>query len=577
MPRELLSNKLWWEGPEWLSLSPQYWPIRLDIGDPPIDVNQPSPVPILTTRESEPDVVCRFSSFFHLSRFYAYAMRWLQRVRKKSMILGPVTIQEIRFSKLAITVTHQKLHFAREYELLAHGKTLPTWSPLVKLNAFLGKDRVIHITGRLHHAQISILARTPILLKGKSHLVKIILQDIHRLYAHASARVMMAVMSETHYVVGLRSLARLVAHECAICRRINSIPCTQKMGQLPASRVTYSPAFAAVAVDYAGPFQVRRGAIRHPTIEKGYVAVFVCLCSKAVHLELVSDLSTDAFLAALRRFISRRGRPRIIYSDNGTNFVGASKEIHRLLRDENARIAVMGYTKEQGIDWKFSPVQSPHHGGLWEAAVREMKRTMFKILGPNKLPFEHLVTLLHEAEATLNSRPIVPFDTLHEDGCPALTPAHFLVGRSLLTIPEQVETNVKLNGLKRWTLLKTLNAQIQQRWLKEYLHSHHIYYRWKKAERNLQVGDIVGLRESGFSKQRIPMAKVIQVYPGVDGLVRVVKLYTGKEEIKRAVQRLVLLLPVDDFTSRTTQDADSVSPGMCSGQPSQTEEDKATE
>ena len=237
----------------------------------------------------------------------------------------------------------------------------------------------------------------------------------------------------------------------------------------------------------------------------------------------------------------------------------------------------MGYTKEQGIDWKFSPVQSPHHGGLWEATVREMKRTMFKILGPNKLPFEHLVTLLHEAEATLNSRPVVPFDTLHEDGCPALTPAHFLVGRSLLTIPEQVETNVKLNGLKRWTLLKTLNAQIQQRWLKEYLHSHHIYYRWKKAERNLQVGDIVGLRESGFSKQRIPMAKVIQVYPGVDGLVRVVKLYTGKEEIKRAVQRLVLLLPVDDFTSRTTQDADSVSPGMCSGQPSQTEEDKATE
>ena len=110
-----------------------------------------------------------------------------------------------------------------------------------------------------------------------------------------------------------------------------------------------------------------------------------------------------------------------------------------------------------------------------------------------------------------------------------------------------METNVKLNGLKRWTLLKTLNAQIQQRWLKEYLHSHHIYYRWKKAERNLQIGDIVGLRESGFSKQRIPMAKVIQLYPGVDGLVRVVKLYTGKEEIKRAVQRLVLLLPVDDL------------------------------
>ena len=109
------------------------------------------------------------------------------------------------------------------------------------------------------------------------------------------------------------------------------------------------------------------------------------------------------------------------------------------------------------------------------------------------------------------------------------------------------------------------------------LRSHHIYYRWKKAERNLLVGDIVGLRESGFSKQRIPMAKVIKVYPGVDGLVRVVKLYTGKEKIKRAVQRLVLLVPVDDFTARTTQDADSVSPGMCSGQPSQTEEDKAKE
>ena len=168
-------------------------------------------------------------------------------------------------------------------------------------------------------------------------------------------------------------------------------------------------------------------------------------------------------------------------------------------------------------------MQFPHHGGLWEAAIHEMKQTMFKILRPSKLPFEHLVTLLHEAETTLNSRPIVPFDTLYEDGCQALTPAHFLMGRSMLTIPDQVETNVKLNCLKRWTLLETLNAQFPQKWLKEYLHIHHIHYRWKKKRTKSS-----GWRYCSGYKQRMRMAKIIQVYRGVDGLVRVVKLYTGK-------------------------------------------------
>lgn len=134
------------------------------------------------------------------------------------------------------------------------------------------------------------------------------------------------------------------------------------MGQIPAKRITPDIIFCRVGVDYAGPILIQSGAVRHPTVIKAYIAIFVSLTVKAVHLEAVSNLTTDTFLACLRRFVARRGRPTLMWSDNGTNFVGASRQLTDLLkflRQHETEEAVTSFCTTQGIDWSFIPERTP--------------------------------------------------------------------------------------------------------------------------------------------------------------------------------------------------------------------------
>ena len=315
------------------------------------------------------------------------------------------------------------------------------------------------------------------------------------------------------------------------------------MGQLPADRVRPAAPFQNVGLDYAGPLMVKRGNPRRPTIDKAYVAVFVCTVTKAVHLELVCDLSTDAFIAAFRRFVNRRGLPDNVYSDNGRNFVGAQRELQTIIASHSSEKKLQSYCQSRQITWHFIPVQSPHQGGLWEAGVREMKRTLTKIIGNHRLYFEDLSTILTDVEATLNSRPITPFEAHEEDGSPALTPGHFLIGRPLLAAPTPVQDlDSNIQGLRRWNLVKRLTTSINSKWQREFLRLQHSRSKWQRKEPNLQVGDLVGIRESTLGRHRLPIARVVKVYPGPDSLVRVVDVFDGKNILRRAVQRLSLLM-----------------------------------
>lgn len=179
------------------------------------------------------------------------------------------------------------------------------------------------------------------------------------------------------------------------------------MGELPVGRSTLTRAFLHVGVDYTAAMQIRSSRLRKAPIEKGYIALFVCFATKAVHLELVSDQSSDAFLAALPRFIARRGLCTDMYSDNGTNFVGASNQLERdLILARNQELAA--HVANKGINWHFIPVNSPHQGGLWERNIGCMKTHLKKVLGTTQLTFEEFGTVLCQIEACLNSRPISP-------------------------------------------------------------------------------------------------------------------------------------------------------------------------
>lgn len=240
------------------------------------------------------------------------------------------------------------------------------------------------------------------------------------------------------------------------------------MGNLPAHRSNPAPAFTYTGVDYCGPFLYRCSKGRGIKSTKGWIAVFVCFTTKAVHLELVSDLSTEAFLAALRRFTSRRGLPLEIHSDNGTNFQGASKEIRKQFKAviKEATEAAAEELANDGVTWRFITVASLHLGGLWEAAVKSTKNHLKRVLGETKLTYEEFTTVLVQIEACLNSRPLYPMSNDPED-LDAITPGHFLITRPIVAPPEPAMLDV--NPSKRWDLLRKLHQDFWNRWTKEYL------------------------------------------------------------------------------------------------------------
>ena len=266
---------------------------------------------------------------------------------------------------------------------------------------------------------------------------------------HAGSAVVSASLSRRFYILNGRRIIRTLVRSCVRGRKVTTRPSPQLFGQLPADRLNPGRAFDCVGVDYAGPLLIKSGPIRKPVLKKAYVAVFVCFATKAAHLELVSELTTEAFIATLRRFIGRRGLPSKIWSDHGTNFVGAEREIRDLLRGESSTEGITKFCVSQNIKWTFIPEHAPHFGGLWEAAVKAFKVHIRKVIGEVRLNFEEFTTILAQVEACLNSRPLTPLPDASE--LEVLTPGHFLIGRPLTALPDEGNID-NMALLKRWQL-----------------------------------------------------------------------------------------------------------------------------
>ena len=278
------------------------------------------------------------------------------------------------------------------------------------------------------------------------------------------------------------------------------------MGALPKDRVQPCRPFFVTGVDFAGPTVTLVNKGRGRKTNKSYIALFVCFATKAIHLEATSELTTAAFLATLLRFVARRGCPQRIYSDNGTNFVGANRELQEVfefIRKEVEDSKISKFCSENNIQWSFIPPRSPHMGGLWEAGVKSCKFHLKRITGQSMFTFEGLATVLTQIEAILNSRPLTPMSSDPAEFQP-LTPGHFLVGEPLTSVPDIGVTDVKLNRLNRWQLIQRNVQEFWKRWSSEYLSNLQEKTKWKTTQENLAIDDLVMIHDDALppSKSR---------------------------------------------------------------------------
>lgn len=391
--------------------------------------------------------------------------------------------------------------------------------------------------GRLQHAEfLSYDVRYPVILPRKSWVTKLIVKEYHENGKHAAGtNQTLAALSTRYWILSAREAIREWEKECAECRRRKSKPCQQIMAPLPTSRLKMSlRAFARSAVDFAGPFITVQG--RGKRREKRYLCLFTCLATRAVHLEMAFGLDTDSFLNAFYRMASRRGLPEEMFSDNGTNFKGADAEL-KLLMSKLDDDRILQSAANKGVTWHFNPPLAPHFGGVHETMIKSAKKAIQAILGNADITDEELMTAIIGAEALINSRPLTYQSANPADDAP-LTPNHFLHGQIGGHFAPSSCDDTDFNLRKRWRRIQELVRHFWSRWLREWLPGLNARRKWFQTHRDVQVGDVMLVISSDTSRGNWPLGRVLEVYPGKDGHVRVAKIQVREGTLIRPVAKL---------------------------------------
>ena len=488
-------------------------------------------------------LITRFSSLDKMLHVLARAIKSRQQASVTSASLRPSNplATELSAIKWKLVRSIQREHFYEEIATLKEGKTLSKRSKIIRLLPFLDAEGSLRVGGRLHHAFIPEGEKHPAIIPNESHLAELLIRDAHQRTLHGGPQLIQSHLLRTFWIVHARNRIRRVTNQCTRCVRFRHQPSQQQMASLPAARVTPSRPFASTGLDYAGPFLLRTSKGRGHKAYKGYVAVFVCMTTRAIHLEVVSDCTTQGFLAAFRRFVARRGLCSVINSDNATNFQGADAELRRLFDEaSDSSQEIFRTLATEGIQWRFIPPRAPHFGGLWEAGVRSFKHHVRRVLGDAKLTFEEFSTLAAQIEACLNSRPLSPLSTDSQD-VTALTPGLFLVGSALTTIPEPSTLEFSVLGPARYRITTQMRDHFWKRWQREVLHQMQQRSKWLEANHKVREGDLVLIVEDLLPPNKWPLARVEQCHPGQDGLTRVLTLRTATTTLKRPLVKVVPL------------------------------------
>lgn len=542
LPSQLVGHPLWWTGPAWLQASPHQWPSnsQMQIVDP---VLLEQKVKVLGTFVS-PDcfeiLLTRFSGLTRLLRVVSLVLRFIHNCRntRTTRLTVPLTPRELDQSLDVLIVKVQSVMFKEELASVRNGRLV---SPqLRKLVPFVDTAGLLRVGGRLQHSDLPFDHKHPVLLPKNHVLTDLIIGHYHEVNQHPGVHTLRSILRERFWIVSdKQAIARRLRY-CIRCWKARPSSCSPLMGNLPAMRVQQVKPFARAGVDYAGPIQIKASRMRKSPVLKAYLCIFVCCATKAVHVEVASDLSTDVFLAAYKRFVSRRGRSSDIYSDCGTNFVGAHnylRELQQLLASSSHRQRIVESFAPLGVTWHFNPPAAPHFGGLWEAGVKSFKTHLVRVIGEQVLTFEELYTVVVQVEAVLNSRPLCPL-TSDPNDLVALTPGHFLTLEPLVAVPDHNVRDVSLNRLQRWQLVERLHQDFWQRWHREYLHTLQQRLKWLDPGSSITPNQLVAIKDERLPPLQWRLARVEKLHPGSDGISRVATVRTANGAVKRPLVKL---------------------------------------
>ncbi|XP_076660155.1 uncharacterized protein LOC143363463 [Halictus rubicundus] len=539
----LWANQRWFAGPDFLRQEESAWPVEKRLNE-----EEKQKIDTLEVRKEFAFVTEAVTNFLPQTgkylgwpgllavarRVQRYVDRWRGQPRSE------MTHETVNFAERYWFREIQATIFGQELEALRNERKIHKGSRIAKLQPFVDEHGIMRANGRVINVEGFVFNNNPIILDGKHPATRLLVAEYHRRFYHANHDSVINELRQEFYIVGLRSTFRSLISKCSICKRRRGKPRNPIMSALPAGRVAYRQRpFSHCGVDYFGPMLVKIGRRR----EKRWGVLFTCLTTRAVHLELAHSLSASSAIMALTRLAARRGFPLIIYSDNGTNFRGASKE----LRDAIATMKTdefRNHALQKKIQWFFNPPDAPHMGGAWERLIKSVKIALNAILRDQAPSEEVLNTLMLEIEHSINSRPLTHVSVDPQDK-EALTPNHFLIGTSsgeirLGRYDAQTEC-----PRRQWKIAQFFADAFWRRWLREYLPGLIPRSKWCHSEESLKNGDIVLIAERQAPRNSWKIGKIVEVYPGSDEVVRVAKVRTVQGEFVRPTRKLIKIAGCD--------------------------------
>jgi len=539
----------WWEGPAWLRKSTSEWP------NEELKINEQEV--ITEKRKSKPDAT-NILVVNTEPPWYASKSDLRKNVLIMAWVLRAVAVFKLKKAKNSEVATHFENSLSIE-ELKAAEETILR---LLQIDSFPGehniisglpvimmKDEMWHVKTRLSNRQDKEGFRYPIIVPHFGFVVDQIIRNEHENSMHAGVQVVMGNLREKYWIIKGRRAVRRVLNRCVICRRYSQKKPYVTPAPLPEDRVKDAKVFEIVGVDLAGPL-----FMKGKQNKKAWIVLFTCAVYRCIHLELVKSLSTEAFMDAFSRFVAIRGRPAVVYSDNGTNFVGSSNALKEL---DWTKI-----TKDHGlacIKWKFNPPATPWWGGWWERMVRMVKELLRRTLGRSKIGYEKLRTCVYEISAIINRRPLCVMTEDPEDLRP-LTPSMFLQEMDSPSISDR-ELLEEHNFQNMCLYRKEFMDEIKVRFRREYL-SQLVNRGKEKVVRELKVGDVALLGNDNKKRLEWILARVMEALPGKDGNVRLVRVKAAGKILLSPIQ-LLYPLEVSSYLENPIQDDKKDSESEC--------------